>query len=51
MNFLSFSYVSNSAVGFGNSERTAIQKSFCGANGGWRIALNFWFFFFKEKEQ
>jgi len=24
---------------------------FCGANGGWSFTLNFWFFFFKKKEQ
>jgi hypothetical protein len=48
--FYTPSYVGNSASGFGNSVRTAIQRSFCGANGGWRIALTFCFFFVKEKE-
>jgi hypothetical protein len=49
-NIKTSSYVGNSAAVFGNSERTAIRGRFCGANGGWRIALTFCFFFVKEKE-
>ena len=45
------SYVSNGAAAFGNSERTSIMGRICGGDGGWRIALNFWFFFLKKKEK
>jgi hypothetical protein len=44
-------YVGNSAVGFGERVRTAIQLSLCGANRGWSFALNFCFFLFKQKEK
>jgi len=43
-------YIGNSAADMGNSERTVIQVAFCGANEGWRIALNFCFFLFNQKE-
>jgi len=51
------SYVGNSAVAFGERERTAIfsaalRRHFAGEkNWSWSFALNFWFFFFKKKEQ
>jgi hypothetical protein len=48
--FKSTAYVGNSAAGFGERERTTIQGSACGANGGWSFALNFCFFLFKQKE-
>jgi hypothetical protein len=48
--FLARTHIGNSAAGFGERVRTAIQTSFCGANGGWSFALNFCFFLFKQKE-
>jgi len=51
------SYLGNSAMAFGERERTAIfsavlRRFFAGEkNWSWSFALNFWFFFFKEKEQ
>jgi hypothetical protein len=48
--FHTTAYFGNSAAGFGNSERTTILGRLCGVNGGWRIALNFCFFLFKQKE-
>ena len=51
------SYVSNSAAAFDERERTAIfsvalRRLFVGEkNWSWSFVLNFWFFFFKKKEQ
>lgn len=47
---LNLSYIGKSAAGIGNSVRTTIPDRNSGANGGWRIALIFCFFFIKEKE-
>jgi hypothetical protein len=51
------SYVGNSAVAFGETERTAIfsaalRRLFAGEkNWSWSFVLNFWVFLFKKKEQ
>jgi hypothetical protein len=50
-------YVGNSAVDFGERERTtiflvALRRFFVGEkNWSWSFALTFWFFFVKEKER
>jgi hypothetical protein len=51
------SYVGNSAVAFGERERTAIfsaalRRLFAGEkNWSWSFVLKYWVFLFKKKEQ
>jgi len=42
--------VGQSVISFEPAGEQAINGSFCGANGGWRIALIFCFFLIKQKE-
>lgn len=47
---ISISYVGNSAAGFGNSERTAIQMGSTGQIGVGELPCLFWLLFLTKKK-